>query len=228
MSYLMSYNPVFKVLTNITVQYFYSQKEEFQCPSNIANGNYADPVTCRRFYQCVDGFPYLNRCPSGLYFDDVQKFCTFKDEAKCGPLSTTPATVTDAPVDKAQKCNTEECQLPYCFCSKDGTQIPGGLEADKIPQMIMLTFDGAVNLNNYDHYSKIFNGKRKNPNGCNIRASVPAHFELSTVEIPVFSSESFVEAEKSIFGSRKTPAAVPNEPMQPLHGPSFLHYVLVG
>uniref|UniRef100_A0A1A9WPM0 Chitin-binding type-2 domain-containing protein n=1 Tax=Glossina brevipalpis TaxID=37001 RepID=A0A1A9WPM0_9MUSC len=64
------------------------QKEEFQCPSNIANGNYADPVTCRRFYQCVDGFPYLNRCPSGLYFDDVQKFCTFKDEAKCGPLST--------------------------------------------------------------------------------------------------------------------------------------------
>uniref|UniRef100_A0A1A9UUL0 Chitin-binding type-2 domain-containing protein n=1 Tax=Glossina austeni TaxID=7395 RepID=A0A1A9UUL0_GLOAU len=65
-----------------------TQKEEFQCPSNIANGNYADPVTCRRFYQCVDGFPYLNRCPSGLYFDDVQKFCTFKDEAKCGPLST--------------------------------------------------------------------------------------------------------------------------------------------
>uniref|UniRef100_A0A1B0FLW3 Chitin-binding type-2 domain-containing protein n=1 Tax=Glossina morsitans morsitans TaxID=37546 RepID=A0A1B0FLW3_GLOMM len=65
-----------------------AQKEEFQCPSNIANGNYADPVTCRRFYQCVDGFPYLNRCPSGLYFDDVQKFCTFKDEAKCGPLST--------------------------------------------------------------------------------------------------------------------------------------------
>uniref|UniRef100_A0A1B0AX91 Uncharacterized protein n=1 Tax=Glossina palpalis gambiensis TaxID=67801 RepID=A0A1B0AX91_9MUSC len=28
-----------------------TQKEEFQCPSNIANGNYADPVTCRRFYQ---------------------------------------------------------------------------------------------------------------------------------------------------------------------------------
>lgn len=35
----------------------------------------------------------------------------------------------------------------------------------------MLTFDGAVNLNNYDHYNKIFNGKRKNPNGCNIRGT---------------------------------------------------------
>lgn len=38
------------------------------------------------FLQCVDGYPYVNRCPSGLYFDDVQKFCTFKAEAKCGPL----------------------------------------------------------------------------------------------------------------------------------------------
>lgn len=137
------------------------EKEEFTCPSHIANGNYADPATCRRFYQvnsipspspslfysiaqsnwancceakvkhfeptlsveqsrtrsfgptailtvpaslslthslslflspfmwqCVDGYPYLNRCPSGLYFDDLQKFCTFKDEAKCGPLPT--------------------------------------------------------------------------------------------------------------------------------------------
>lgn len=47
-------------------------------------------------------------------------------------LFTAPATITEAPADKAQRCNTEECQLPYCFCSKDGTQIPGGLEADKV------------------------------------------------------------------------------------------------
>lgn len=31
--------------------------------------------------------------------------------------------------------------------------------------MILLTFDGAVNLNNYDHYRKVFD-KRYNPNGC--------------------------------------------------------------
>lgn len=47
-------------------------------------------------------------------------------------LFTAPATITEAPADKAQRCNIEECQLPYCFCSKDGTQIPGGLEADKV------------------------------------------------------------------------------------------------
>lgn len=27
------------------------EKEEFECPEALGNGNYADPVTCRRFYQ---------------------------------------------------------------------------------------------------------------------------------------------------------------------------------
>ena len=26
-------------------------KEDFECPTNTGNGNFADPVTCRRFYQ---------------------------------------------------------------------------------------------------------------------------------------------------------------------------------
>lgn len=88
--------------------------EEFTCPEGQGNGNFADPATCRRFYQvinylafyfilkinsqlksfsvecqqCVDGYPYLNRCPSGLHFDDISKFCTFKNEARCGPIAT--------------------------------------------------------------------------------------------------------------------------------------------
>lgn len=94
-------------------------EETFACPETGGNGNYADPATCRRFYQvkciicrrkkknhfyfvllfyknsafipghqCVDNHPYLNRCPAGLYFDDVNKLCTFKNEARCGPLPT--------------------------------------------------------------------------------------------------------------------------------------------
>lgn len=39
-------------------------------------------------FQCVDGYPYRNNCPSGLYFDDIAKYCTFKNEARCGPLAT--------------------------------------------------------------------------------------------------------------------------------------------
>lgn len=155
------------------------KSEEFSCPEDLGNGNYADPATCRRFYQCVDGYPYLNRCPSGLYFDDIAKFCTFKEEARCGPIQATPAPITEPPIDLAQKCNPAECVLPYCFCSKDGTLIPGGLDPEDTPQMILLTFDGAVNLNNYNHYKKVLNGPYKNPNGCDIKGTFYVAHEYS-------------------------------------------------
>lgn len=164
-------------ITSISAQS--KDKEEFECPTNDGNGNFADPVTCRRFYQCVDGYPYLNRCPSGLYFDDIQKFCTFKDEARCGPIATTPSPVTEAPTDNAQRCNLAECELPYCYCSKDGTNIPKDLNAEEIPQMILLTFDGAVNHNNYDHYMKVLGGKYVNPNGCPIKGTFFISHEYS-------------------------------------------------
>nr|XP_037870242.1 chitin deacetylase 1-like isoform X2 [Bombyx mori] len=128
---------------------------------------------------CVDGYPYLNRCPSGLYFDDISKYCTFKAEARCGPIPTTPAPITEVPLDLATKCEPAECQLPYCFCSKDGTLIPGGLDPAETPQMIMLTFDGAVNLNNFDKYKKVFKGKINNPNGCPIKGTFFLSHEYS-------------------------------------------------
>lgn len=37
--------------------------------------------------------------------------------------------------------------------------------------MILLTFDGAVNLNNFEKYQKVFTPERKNPNGCAIRGT---------------------------------------------------------
>ncbi|KAK0095813.1 hypothetical protein PV326_007319 [Microctonus aethiopoides] len=147
------------------------KKEEFTCPEGQGNGNFADPATCRRFYQCVDGYPYLNRCPSGLHFDDISKFCTFRNEARCGPIPTTPAPITERPTDLAERCDTSECNLPYCFCSRDGTIIPGGLDPEETPQMILLTFDGAVNHNNFDHYQKIFNSDRVNPNNCPLKGT---------------------------------------------------------
>ncbi|XP_011064867.1 PREDICTED: uncharacterized protein LOC105152345 [Acromyrmex echinatior] len=145
--------------------------EEFRCPEGQGNGNFADPATCRRFYQCVDGYPYLNRCPSGLHFDDISKFCTFKNEARCGPIETTPAPITEPPMDLAERCDTANCLLPYCFCSRDGTIIPGGLHPEETPQMIIMTFDGAINHNNFDHYQKIFTQDRLNPNNCPLRGT---------------------------------------------------------
>ena len=40
----------------------------------------------RRFYRCDDGHPFQSFCPAGLHWDDVRKFCTYKNEAVCGPV----------------------------------------------------------------------------------------------------------------------------------------------
>lgn len=40
--------------------------------------------------------------------------------------------ITEAAIDLAKKCDPANCVLPYCFCSKDGTVIPGGLEPEKV------------------------------------------------------------------------------------------------
>jgi len=41
----------------------------------------------------------------------------------------------------------------------------------QIPQMILLTFDGAINNNNYEQYMKFLGGRYENPNGCPIRGT---------------------------------------------------------
>ncbi|KAH1004529.1 hypothetical protein HUJ05_005328 [Dendroctonus ponderosae] len=73
--------------------------------------------------------------------------------------------------NRAPPCDPTVCNLPDCFCSEDGTTIPGDLPAKDVPQMITITFDDAINNNNIELYKEIFNGKRKNPNGCDIKAT---------------------------------------------------------
>lgn len=82
----------------------------------------------------------------------------------------------DAETDpnRAPPCDPAVCVLPDCFCSEDGTTVPGDLPPKNVPMMITITFDDAVNNNNINLYKEIFNGKRKNPNGCNIKATVSA------------------------------------------------------
>ena len=63
------------------------------------------------------------------------------------------------------------CRLPDCFCSVSGREVPGSLEPQETPQMIMLTFDDAVNNNNWEEIDTILSGKLKNPNGCDVKAT---------------------------------------------------------
>lgn len=122
--------------------------------------------------------PLLHRahCPSGQlgcadstclpedYFCDGSIDCLDgSDEGHCN----TTADPNGAPI-----CNEEDCQLPDCFCSKDGTRIPGDIHASQVPQMIVLTFDDAINDDNWELYSKsLFKESWTNPNGCPIRAT---------------------------------------------------------
>ena len=64
----------------------------------------------------------------------------------------------------AEKCDPKVCKLPNCRCG--GTSIPGGLKPKQVPQIVMITFDDAINDLNWDIYEEIFHSGRKNPNGC--------------------------------------------------------------
>lgn len=139
----------------------------FVCP--FEEGLYASPLNCRQFYTCTAGEAIAQNCPPGLFFDDLKKFCTFKNEAVCGPVNY--ASTTSIPLDEsllAKKCDPGLCHLPECYCSTDGTQIPGGLALEDVPQMIALTLTGGINLLNYAYFEKLFTSNRTNPNGCRI------------------------------------------------------------
>jgi hypothetical protein len=53
------------------------------------------------------------------------------------------------------------------------------LEASNVPQMITLTFNGAMNTDNIDLYEEIFSGLRLNPNGCQAKGNSLNYFKKS-------------------------------------------------
>lgn len=98
----------------------------FKCPK--PDGLYADPFSCKKFYLCGAYKAYHQSCPPSLYFDDKLKFCTFKTaDLRCGPVE---GGDNDDDSEKFNQenlhpCDKKSCQLPNCFCSDDGTFIPG-------------------------------------------------------------------------------------------------------
>ena len=54
--------------------------------------------------------------------------------------------------NRAPDCDLSQCQLPDCFCSPDGTRVPGNIDPAQVPQMITITFNGAVNSDNINLY----------------------------------------------------------------------------
>ena len=126
------------------------------------NFHTTEPVCPTGQLQCGSG-----ECIRRELFCDKTPDCKDgSDENACG--------VEEDP-NRAEICDQAFCQLPECFCSFDGTQAPGvgtgSLEIDNIPQMIMLTFNGAVNGENVVLYEKLLRHERVNPNGCNVKGT---------------------------------------------------------
>ncbi|XP_017775135.1 PREDICTED: uncharacterized protein LOC108561622 [Nicrophorus vespilloides] len=68
----------------------------------------------------------------------------------------------------AASCDPTKCVLPDCRCP--GTDIPGGMDIQNIPQMVYFTFDDAITAENFGKYESSF-FHRKNPDGCPMSAT---------------------------------------------------------
>uniref|UniRef100_T1JFB8 Chitin-binding type-2 domain-containing protein n=1 Tax=Strigamia maritima TaxID=126957 RepID=T1JFB8_STRMM len=75
--------------------------------------------------------------------------------------------IADTP---AKWCDPNICKLPTCFCGGNHV-VPGGFKPEEIPQIVLITFDDAINDINWSLYETLFYKGRKNANGCSILAT---------------------------------------------------------
>jgi len=81
--------------------------------------NTPEPICPSNELACADG-TCLN---SDLFCDGHADCADASDEGWCDPESDPNA---------ASRCDYNNCTLPNCFCSSDGTQIPGNLEPNQV------------------------------------------------------------------------------------------------
>jgi len=157
-----------------------------------------DRDNCKTYYKCVSRKKAIQgNCNDPLVFDVDVQTCNYADlvdncnrtekvEVCQGDGFDLPNCIERVEEDestqnqeeesKEGQCDTAKCVLPECFCSADGTLAPGIdgktiQEVADLPQMISLSFNGAVNGINIGMYQDIFKKDRVNPNGCTVKGT---------------------------------------------------------
>lgn len=116
---------------------------------------------------CPDG---QLQCGNGECIDKIL-FCDDKPDCSDGSDEVDSVCQVESDPNAAPKCDTADCVIPDCFCSADGTKVPGNLEVAQVPQMITLSFNGAVNVDNIPIYQELFAEDMLNPNGCSAKGT---------------------------------------------------------
>ena len=70
------------------------------------------------------------------------------------------------------ECDPSRCRLPDCFCSLiAGAGIPGDMDPTLVPQMVTVTFNGAIDSDSIGLFRTLFSRGRRNPNGCQVKGT---------------------------------------------------------
>jgi len=201
-----------------------------------------DRDNCKTYYKCTSRTKTVQgNCNDPLVFDVDLQTCNYLDQVdNCNRTTKVEVCkgdefdlpncivkveeenniVVEEEKSKEGQCDPVKCVLPECFCSVDGTLAPGVdgkaiQQVSDLPQMISLSFNGAVNGENIGIYQEIFKKDRVNPNGCTVKGTFfvshkytnySAVQELHRLgqEIGTFSISSSDSAEYWSQGSEET------------------------
>ncbi|XP_077273973.1 chitin deacetylase-like 5 isoform X2 [Temnothorax americanus] len=164
-------HPVVHVTTpNVIVDTFIPLTTSTQTPSTTSRPYTVNSPSRGRPQQIHRGTaPPRSRPTLKPSTEIVSKAQEFVDIYRYPPVRPAPIYPTPQVDKPAAKCRRDVCLLPDCSCG--GSDIPGGIPNEQTPQIVLLTFDDAVNDLNKPLYSELFENGRKNPNGCPIAAT---------------------------------------------------------